>query len=171
MTSALPAVAAVSLFAVLTASPCPAADLPMPEGPVVLTITGAIGNTNGEGRADLDFAMLEEIGGAEIVTDTIWTTQAHRFTGVRLRDLLDYVAADGETVIAAAINEYKVEIPLSDATEDGPIVAYAIDGERMSRREKGPLWVIYPFARSPDFRTEVIYTRSIWQLSRMEITD
>jgi len=36
-------------------------------------------------------------------------------------------------------------------------------------REKGPLWVIYPYDSDAKFRTEVIYSRSIWQLDRLAI--
>ena len=50
-----------------------------------------------------------------------------------------------------------------------PLVAYEMDGETMSRRQKGPLWIVYPFDSDADFRSEVIYSRSIWQLDRLEI--
>jgi hypothetical protein len=39
----------------------------------------------------------------------------------------------------------------------------------MSLREKGPLWIIYPFDSSPEYQTELIYSRSIWQLNRIEV--
>jgi hypothetical protein len=72
-------------------------------------------------------------------------------------------------LLATAINDYTVEIPLSDAVEGGPIIAYLMDGEEMSIRDKGPLWVIYPYDSDADFRSEVVYSRSIWQLDRLEI--
>jgi hypothetical protein len=37
----------------------------------------------------------------------------------------------------------------------------------MSLREKGPLWVIYPYDSDPAYRTEETYSRSIWQLNRL----
>jgi hypothetical protein len=39
----------------------------------------------------------------------------------------------------------------------------------MSLREKGPLWIIYPFDSSPEYQTELTYSRSIWQLNRIEV--
>ena len=72
------------------------------------------------------------------------------------------------SISAVAINDYSVDIPVSDAEEGGPIIAYAMDGQPMSRRDKGPLWVIYPYSSSSKFRSEVIYSRSIWQLDRIE---
>jgi hypothetical protein len=43
-----------------------------------------------------------------------------------------------------------------------------MDGKTMSVRDKGPLWIIYPYDSSADYRTEVVYSRSIWQLDRIE---
>lgn len=148
-----------------------AQDLPEPTGQVLLTVTGNITRTNGDGAARLDREMLRGIGMTEVVTDTIWTAGEPAFTGVELKDLMDYLGAEGTSVSATAINDYAVTIPMSDAVEGGPILAYALDGKAMSRRDKGPLWVIYPYASSIAYRTEVIYARSIWQLDRMSVED
>lgn len=154
---------------VCLAFPVHADPLPMPTGPVVLTITGNLGVTNSDGSAIFDVEMLRSLGETDIVTDTNWTSGVHTFTGALLLDILARVEADGTTVNATAINDYSVEIPVSDASETSPIIAYALDGKPMPRREKGPLWVIYPYASSSKFQTEVIYSRSIWQLDRMSI--
>ena len=39
----------------------------------------------------------------------------------------------------------------------------------MTVRDKGPFWIIYPFDSNPDYQSEVIYSRSIWQLNRLEV--
>lgn len=71
---------------------------------------------------------------------------------------------------ARAINDYSVEIPLADAVEGGPIVAYERNGAVMSLRDKGPLWIVYPFDSDPAYQTEAIYSRSIWQLEEITVT-
>ncbi|WP_428515248.1 molybdopterin-dependent oxidoreductase [Roseovarius sp.] len=160
-------VVAVSLWAL----PAQAESLPLPEGRVLLTVSGDIEMTNDGEAATFDLEMLRALGESEIKTDTIWTPGDHVFTGVRLKTLLDHLGADGSTIEATAINDYSVSIPMADATEGGPIIAYAMDGKELSRRDKGPLWVIYPFSSSSDYRTEVIYSRSIWQLDRITIKE
>lgn len=145
--------------------------LPQPTGPVLLTVSGEISNRNSTDGAVFDLEMLRALGEAEIVTDTIWTPGPQTFTGVSLARLLEAVGAQGTTLNATAINDYSVTIPVSDATPDGPIIAYALDGTAMSRRDKGPLWVIYPFSSDPAYRTEVIYSRSIWQLVHLNVTE
>ena len=43
------------------------------------------------------------------------------------------------------------------------------NGGRMSVRDKGPLWIVYPFDSSEEYQAELIYSRSIWQLVRIEV--
>ena len=66
------------------------------------------------------------------------------------------------------MNDYAVDIPIGDARDGGPIIAYEIDGKPMSVREKGPLWIVYPYDSKTEYRTETIYSRSIWQLDRLQ---
>lgn len=145
------------------------ADLPAPSGEVVLSVSGAITITNAEGQAVFDREMLEAFDPAAFATTTIWTEGLHTFVGVPLVDLLEAVGAEGSLLRASAINDYTVEIPLGDAVAGGPIVAYLMDDRPMSVREKGPLWVIYPFDDVPAYQSETIYSRSIWQLNRIEV--
>lgn len=155
----------------LNVQPVAAESLPAPVGPVILTVSGEIGRTNGDGVAVFDLEMLRALGESEIVTETIWTIGDVQFTGLSLATLLDYLDAEGSIIAATAVNDYRIEIPASDATQDGPILAYEMNGEVMSRRDKGPLWLVYPFSQSIEFRTEIIYARSIWQLERMVVEE
>jgi hypothetical protein len=153
------------------AAPLRADGLPEPTGEVVLTMTGPLEKTNGDGVARFDMAMLRALPVIEFATSTVWTEGVHTFTGVALRDLLDAVGATGDRIRAVALNDYAVEIPVSDDSEGGPILAYTIDGELMSVREQGPLWIVYPFDSNPAYRTETTYARSIWQLDRIAVEE
>lgn len=150
----------------LQAGPAP---LQEPTGDVMLTVTGAIGVTNAPEGAVFDLAMLQEIGVAGFATSTTWTEGVIQFDGVSLKALLDRLGVSEGTLKMYAINDYVIEVPVSDAVENGPILAYSQNGEMMSVRDKGPLWMIYPFDLNEDYRTEVIYSRSIWQLVKIEV--
>lgn len=151
-------------------TPCLAQDLlPAPEGEVVLTVSGKIAATNGDGVAALDLAILEGMGLVSFETETIWTQGGQIFEGVPLVTLLERLGAKGEVIAASALNDYTVEIPLSDAVEGGPIIAFRQNGAALSVRDKGPLWVVYPYDDRSEYQTEVIYARSIWQLARIEV--
>ncbi|MCP1199071.1 molybdopterin-dependent oxidoreductase [Notoacmeibacter sp. MSK16QG-6] len=146
-----------------------ASEIGTPEGEPVLTVSGQIGQANQNGKAVFDKDMLEALPTKSFRTSTIWTEGSHTFTGVALNDFLKAVGADGKTINAIALNDYAVEIPVSDAIDNGPIIAYQMDGKAMSVRDKGPLWIVYPYDANADYRTEMIYSRSIWQLNRIEI--
>lgn len=158
----------LSLFTTL---PLMAGPLAGPEGEVLLTVTGNIATTNAEGAAQLDLAQLTALERTVIETSTTWTDGIRSFEGVSLAALVDALGLEGETLRATAINDYAVDIPMSDAVEGGPIVAYLLDSQLMSVRDKGPLWIIYPYDDKAEYRTEVIYSRSIWQLNRIEAVD
>ena len=155
----------------LSALPLAAQSLPAPDGEPLLTVTGNIALTNQGDAAVFDQAMLEAMDPVTITTSTIWTEGEQTFTGVPLAQLVDLLGAEGEVMMASAINDYTVEIPREDWIENGPIVAFLNNGEPMSIRDKGPLWIIYPYDDNPDYQTEVIYSRSIWQLDQIHFGD
>ncbi|MCF2869853.1 molybdopterin-dependent oxidoreductase [Octadecabacter sp. G9-8] len=134
----------------------------------LLTISGEITLPSGDDTLSLDLDALMDLPVSTFETSTIWTDGVHSFTGVSLADLAEELGIEDGQFIATAINDYAVEIPLSDAVEGGPIIAYLMDGEEMTVRDKGPLWVIYPYDSDAEYRSEVVYSRSIWQLDRLE---
>mgnify|MGYP005987666061 CR=1 FL=1 len=167
----LPSFLKALFFITIFNVPVWADDLGAAQGEVLLTVSGAIEVTNADGVAQFDLAMLEALGNTVIDTSTIWTDGTQSFQGVPLNALIDHLGIKGENLRAAAINDYAVEIPTSDAVAGGPIIAYRLNGDLMSVRDKGPLWIVYPYDLDQEYRSEVIYSRSIWQLDRIEALD
>jgi len=121
------------------------------------------------GIRDLSYVMLTKMPMIEYQTTTIWTDGVQKFEGVPLKALLKDLATNNSNVKATAVNDYAVSIPLSEINDEAPIVAYKMNGKRMTVRDKGPLWLVYPYDRSSEFRSEIIYSRSIWQLTRLRL--
>lgn len=161
----------IALLTPLTAISLSAEELPMPAGTIILTVTGQITATNAGDAAHFDLEMLRSFDATTIETSTIWTEGTQTFEGVSLAALNRALGMDGETLRATAVNDYAVDIPITDAIDGGPIVAYHRNGQPMSLREKGPLWIIYPYDSGAQYRTEVIYARSIWQLDRIDVLE
>ncbi|MBL9205264.1 MAG: molybdopterin-dependent oxidoreductase [Opitutaceae bacterium] len=145
------------------------AALSPPAGKIVLTITGNIAFTNGVERADFDLAMLEALPQHSFSTRTPWYPTARTFSGPRLRDVLIAVGAQGESLGASALNDYKTSIPFDDARKFDVIIALKLDEKPMTVREKGPLFIIYPFDSKKELNTELYYNRSAWQLRKLEV--
>ncbi|WP_353472959.1 oxidoreductase [Salipiger sp. H15] len=166
----LPPLRAVIALAFL-ATPLAAEELATPADDPILVVSGEITNTNGDGTATFDYSMLEGMDTVTFTTKTIWTDGEQTFTGVQLSDLMALVGATGDEIKATAINDYAVNIPREDWVDGGPIVAFLNDGEKMPVRNKGPLWIVYPFDQKPEYQTEQIYSRAIWQLDRIIVLD
>ena len=86
-----------------------------------------------------------------------------------LRDLLGAVGSAPARLNAMALNDYRVEIPAEDVARGEAMLAYLLDDQPMSVREKGPLVIIYPFDDKPELRSAVHYSRAIWQLRALDI--
>lgn len=98
---------------------------------------------------------------------TTWTEGAQEFSGVPLKSILAASGITSGLVRAVAVNDYIVDIPVDELDDSFPIIADLIDGKPFSRREKGPLWIMYPFDKAPSYRTETNFGRSVWQLVRL----
>ncbi|MGV2112169.1 molybdopterin-dependent oxidoreductase [Agrobacterium salinitolerans] len=147
-----------------------AEDAMKPSGETILTISGEISQENtSDSKYALDLAMLDTMPQREFSTSTIWTKGKITYRGVQLKTLLDQLGAKGKTLHMIAINDYAVDVPVTDAVDGGPILATHANGKPLSVREKGPVWLIYPFDDKPEYRSEVIYSRAIWQLKAIEV--
>ena len=158
-------------ISVLAATAGLADALPPPEGPVVLTVTGPVEVTNSSDGANFDLALLAETGQASFRSTTIWTEGEQVFTGTPLRAVLDRLKITAGTLRAVALNDYHAEIPVDEVTKDAPLLAWQVDGEYLTVRNRGPVWIVYPYDRAPEFRTDLVYARSVWQLTRLELLD
>jgi hypothetical protein len=143
--------------------------LPAPSGEVILTVDGSIGNTTDGKSAQFDRAMLEELGWSVLETTTPWTEGVVKFEGVSGRELLAAVGAKGEMVEALALNDYVANIPLADFMNYDILLALRANGVDLTVRDKGPIFIIYPLDSQPELNNEDIYSRCVWQLTRLTV--
>jgi hypothetical protein len=146
-----------------------AASLQEPTEKPILTVTGKISVTNKDGTAQFDRAMLEKLGATSFSTSTPWYKEPVKFEGVLLAKLMETVGATGDRIVSVALNDYSAEMPMEDAQKFGVILALKRDGEYMTVRDKGPLFIVYPFDSNPDLKVQKYYSRSVWQVARIEV--
>jgi hypothetical protein len=146
-----------------------AASLAAPKERPILTISGKIGVTNKDDTAQFDRPMLEALGLVTIETTTPWYEGKVKFEGVSLDKLMKQVEATGERVSVIALNDYATEIPMADFSKYNAILAIKRDGEYMPIRDKGPLFIVYPYDSNPELKSQTYYARSAWQVARIEV--
>lgn len=147
----------------------PGDEVPPPTGKVVLVVRGGT-TTNVGDELRLDLAQLDSLEQVEYsVDDSLATGRRSTFSGPLVRTVLGLAGAeDGRTMHTAALNDYLVDVPVSDATDLPLILATRMDGKRMSVANYGPTRFVYPtegYGLDP-----VTYDpRWIWQLRSIEV--
>jgi hypothetical protein len=144
--------------------------LPLPTEKKILTISGHISQVNSGDQTVLDRPTLENLGHDGFETGTPWYSNRARFDGVPMTRLMQAVGATGTTVRATALNDYTTDIPIADFERFGVLLATKRDGQYMPVRDKGPLFIIYPFDRFPELQTHQYYSRSAWQVASLTIS-
>jgi hypothetical protein len=140
--------------------------LPVPQGPVVLTIAGVIGTSNRppfeasedtflnfhersfDKAAEFDLAMLEALGMHEIEVRYADWPKPHKFQGPWLKDVLAAVKAGGATLTVLALDGYAQEVPRASLDKHAWLVALKRDGRYLKIGQRGPTWVLFAPAGS-----------------------
>ena len=156
---------AVSAQTVTTSDPGASATALHP----TLRIDGAIRSPDGASFIQLDSAALRALSQHTVTTRTPWHDGREQFSGPRLWDLLEPLRPAGKTLRLTALNDYSVNIPLSDLQRYQPVLAWQLNGKALSVRNKGPLFLIYPFDTYPELNNPLYYARSIWQVKTITV--
>lgn len=159
----------LTLAAVALLFATPAFALEKPTGEVILTITGHVAHPNVGATAQFDAAMLAKLQSRSGEMETPWTTGKVTFSGPLLRAVLEEAGADGAKLTVKALNDYAAEVPMEDARDLDTMLATAMDGKVMSVRDKGPLFLVYPFDQNADLYNEKYFSRSVWQIKEIEV--
>lgn len=131
-----------------------------------LTISGRIA---GGAPMVFDQDRLAELGTVTITSYTQWTTGPQVFEGVPLKRLLQAVDASGTELVMTAYNDYRVTIPAADAATYGVLIAFRQNGARLTLRDKGPFWIVYPVDTEAATEHQTFREKMIWQLAAIEV--
>ena len=153
------------MFATVTS--VSAGQLPDPQGPVILTMSGRLANHNGHGAARFDRKMIVSLGLRDLTTHTIYSKVASNWRGILVRDLLHYVGAKGKEVEVYALDDYRSTIPISDFEKYDVLLAVDKDGEALTIRTRGPTRIIYPYDQNEELHDTKFAARYVWQIKKM----
>ena len=125
------------------------------------TLTGA--------EVSLTEAELLALPQATINTENEFVDGMTAFVGPLGRDVLALVGEGGRTVVLTAVNDFFSEVPIEDFNNYEVVFAMSANGERLSRRDKGPIWVVYPRSDYDELLDPMFNERQVWQLVTVEI--
>lgn len=126
----------------------------------------------GAGRTETRELSLEDLAALPQVvvrTENEFSDGLVAYRGPLVRDVLAELGLGRLRMVRfVAVNDYYVDIPTRDFTEFDAILAIEADGKPLSRRDKGPLWLMYPISDHAALRDPVYLRRLIWQVIRIE---
>lgn len=123
-----------------------------------------ISNAASQSENVLSVDELEQMPTATLATVTPWTDGAVEFEGIYMVDIVERFGDAATVGKAMAFNDYQIEFEIADVIEKGGFVAFKRDGEPLSRRDKGPFWLVFPWSERPELDTRAVHGLSIWQL-------
>ncbi|MGK7864276.1 molybdopterin-dependent oxidoreductase [Falsiroseomonas sp. E2-1-a4] len=132
----------------------------------ILRVTGRIDG------ADRDFSLesLEALGMVDLATRTTWTgPDVLHFSGVPLATLLRACGATGSSLRIHALNDYAVNVPVTDADRNAALLATRQGGVPLRVRDRGPIWLIYPWSARPELDVPVFRDRAVWQIRQIDV--
>lgn len=107
---------------------------------------------------------------ASVTTINDYVDAKSTFTGPLLRDVLTQNGIDEKAQIKlVALNDFSNTIPASDAFKYEVILALQMNDKKMSVRDKGPIWVIYPMDNYPELQDDLYNGRLVWQLKSIAL--
>lgn len=144
-------------------------ELPKPSGEIILTVSGKISHTNAPGIAEFSRDSLVALGVASFTTSHSWADGKTTFEGVPLAKVLDAVGANGGKIRAVAVNNYAVELDVAELRRYPVLLALKADGTELRRRDRGPIWIVFPRDSYPELRDEKHNNKWIWQVRSLEL--
>ncbi|WP_170382916.1 hypothetical protein [Ruegeria atlantica] len=179
---------ALPLAFVLTTSMPVWAEMPAPQGHVLLTLGGAVTETNlpardendggllghldvqHDGAAGFDASILDGLEQVEI-TITYGPEGNKRdiaFSGPLLSDVMIMAGAEGKTARPMAMDGYQSEIPWDSIKAHQPIVATHADDTPMGIGGYGPTMIVFPPTDDADLAQKQA-GQQVWALAYIEI--
>ena len=149
-------------FLVLAGTAMPAAAQDM------LVVRNATDPAQAEVRfSEADLLALPQV---TIRTRTEFTDGVVEFVGPLARDAIAVIESGAATKVhLVAANDYAIDIPLSDFSDYDVILAMQTNGERLTIRDKGPIWLMYPLDDHAELQDPMYNNRLIWQVTTIEL--
>jgi hypothetical protein len=139
--------------------------------PLSLDVQGLIGRTNDPDHSvyHISEADLLKLPVHTITTSTTWTPKS-TFSGPLLGDVLKLVDARADDIELRTIDDYSYTVSAREAEHYGVILAYTMNGVRLTVSNFGPLFLIYPRDAYPSELTgSAADAKFVWQIKGMVV--
>lgn len=114
---------------------------------------------------------LDKLPKSSITTSTPWLPKT-KFSGIRVKDVLEATGYHGKRLRVHALNDYWVDIPMSDVDNYNILLANKRGEQELRVRDFGPYFVVYPIDDNPsELSKPIYYSRSVWQVDSITVME
>jgi hypothetical protein len=156
------------------------------DGPVLVTVTGAVSQPNRgavdpeedklfvfndvafDRAAEFDLGTLQDMPQETVTADFPKGGELVEFSGPLLADVLAAAGAEGDLVTVQAMDGYAVEVPVAEMVEKGAVVALARDGKPLGIGSFGPTQIVFPRAERPEL-ADMPDDWWVWQIYHISV--
>jgi hypothetical protein len=138
---------------------------------VFLTISGQIGkiSNSADGTYEMSESEFLALPSSIVTTSTPWTPTSD-FVGPLLSRVLEEVKAKGTKLRLLALDDFGVEVDGEYLIKYGTILADSKDGVRLTIRDFGPLFVMFPRdSFKKELGTPFGASHLVWQLCGIKV--
>ncbi|MFZ1775283.1 MAG: molybdopterin-dependent oxidoreductase [Rhizobiaceae bacterium] len=160
---------ALVLFHLVFCGTALANDCPDPGQDAVFAING-----NFPGSAEVTSVAftredLVALASKKAVMERPWAKTPVVIEGPLLSEVIAASGVSGNRIKIRAKNDYAAEVPLERANEFSAIVDIDMDGEKLTVRNGGPLFLLHPIVSKTSNPQETYESYSIWQVCEIEV--
>ncbi|MEF1289037.1 hypothetical protein [Vibrio sp. M260118] len=143
--------------------------LSAPTGEPILWVSGNIAESNSDQGVEFDQAMIDQLQQVTVQTNNHVVEQTVEYKGPTISSILELVKSRGESVRIIAWDDYVVTVPVSDLDKYQVLLATHEAGKRLTIDDKGPFFVVFPFADHAELRNDFYYSLSVWQVREIVV--
>lgn len=149
------------------------ASMRMPKGcnrDAFLSISGKIDKTTNSAKSSYEMSEREFLAlpAVTVTTSTPWSPTSE-FRGPLLSEVLNKAQTQGKKLRLVALDDFSVEVDADYLEKYGTILATSKDGVRLSIRDFGPIFVMYPRDSFKELDTPVAASYLVWQLCGINV--
>ena len=113
---------------------------------------------------------LESLAQRIIKTSNDYVDGVAEFRGPSVQDVISLIGrSSARQARMISTNRYEVEIELAELDRFGAILAMEMNGEPLTLRDKGPIWLMYPMDSYAELSDRGFNSRLVWQLEQIEL--
>lgn len=140
--------------------------------PVILSVYGDMErDQQSYHRLDFTLSELQALTQTELTTSHPWSKQAQQYRGIDLTALLEllFVKQQIKSLSLEGLNGFVMALEWSQINGYSPMLAWQENGQIMSRRNKGPLWLMLPFDQVSPIKQADFIHYMVWQLRSIRV--